>query len=168
MKNIGKRIKTEREKKKLSVEKLAKKMKVEPQVILDWEGGVSEPEKASVKRLSDIFFVPTDYLLFGVAQGSGVHTMFPSSGKPEKASAAALLAFAAAMILFIGIGGIIIMFVLTGARLVTAGDFTFWEYFLLSGAADSAIGFVVITVVGAAVGLISIALMKKKKKGGKK
>ena len=69
---------------------------------------------------------------------------------------------------FIGIGGIIIMFVLTGARLVTAGDFTFWEYFLLSGAADSAIGFVVITVVGAAVGLISIALMKKKKKGGKK
>lgn len=168
MKNIGKRIKTEREKKKLSVEKLAKKMKVEPQVILDWEGGVSEPDTKSVKRLSDIFFVPTDYLLFGVAQGSGVHTMFPSNGKPEKASAAALLAFAAAMILFIGIGGIIIMFVLTGARLVTAGDFTFWEYFLLSGAADSAIGFVVITVVGAAVGLISIALMKKKKKGGKK
>ena len=168
MKNIGKRIKTEREKKKLSVEKLAKKMKVEPQVILDWEDGVSEPDTKSVKRLSDIFFVPTDYLLFGVAQGSGVHTMFPSSGKPEKASAAALLAFAAAMILFIGIGGIIIMFVLTGARLVTAGDFTFWEYFLLSGAVDSAIGFVVITVVGAAVGLISIALMKKKKKGGKK
>ena len=166
MKNIGKRIKTEREKKKLSVEKLAKKMKVEPQVILDWENGESEPDTKSVKKLSDIFFVPTDYLLFGVAQGSGVHTMFPSNAKPEKASAASLLSFAAAMVLFVGIGGLIMMFVLTGAKLVTAGDFTFWEYFMLSGAADSAIGFVVITVAGAVIGLISIGLIKKK--GGKK
>ncbi|MBQ7836697.1 MAG: helix-turn-helix transcriptional regulator [Clostridia bacterium] len=166
MKNIGKRIKTEREKKKFTVEKLAKKMKVEPQVILDWESGESEPDNKSVKRLSDIFFVPTDYLLFGVAQGSGVHTMFPSNAKPQKASAASLLAFTSAMILFVGIGGIIIMFVLTGARLVTAGDFTFWEYFMLSGAVDSAVGFLIVTVVGAVIGLVSIGLMKKK--GGKK
>lgn len=166
MKNIGKRIQTEREKKRYSIEKLAKKMKVEPQLIVNWENGVSEPDNAQVKRLSDIFFVPTDYLLFGVAQGSGVHTMFPSKAKPEPAGAGAILAFVAAMILFVGLGGVVIMFVLTGSRMVTAGDVTFWEFFMLSGAVDSAIGFIVITVVGAVIGLISLYLIKRK--GGKK
>lgn len=168
MKNIGKRIQTEREKKKLTVEKLAKKLKVEPEDVLSWEKGESEPDNTQVKRMSDIFFVPTDYLLFGVAQGSGIHAMFPSKVKPQPAGAAAILAFVSAMILFIGVGGLVILFVLTGSRLVTAGNYGFWEYFMLSDTYISAIGFGIIAAVGAVIGIVSLVLHRKKKKGGNK
>lgn len=152
----------------MTVEKLAKKLKVEPAVVLSWEKGESEPDNGQVKRMADIFFVPTDYLLFGVAQGSGIHAMFPSKVKPEPAGAAAILAFISAMILFVGLGGLVILFVLTGSRLVTAGNYGFWEYFMLSDTYISAIGFGIISAVGVVIGIISLILYRKKKKSGDK
>ncbi len=167
MNDIGKRIKHAREKKKLTVEKIAKKMKIEPKLLLDWESGESEPDTKSANKLANILSVSGDYLLFGIDNASGVHTMFPTEGKPQPAGMDAILAFVSAMLLFVGIGGLILLFVITGSRLVTAGNLGFWEYFILSGTVYSAIGFVIIAVIGAAAGLVSIALMNKNKKKSK-
>ena len=167
MNKIGNRIKSARENRKLSVEKVAKKMKIEPSLLEDWESGRNEPDTKSARKLSDILGVSSDYIIFGVDNASGIHTMFPSKTGPQPAGADAILAFVSAMLLFIGIGGAIMLFVMTGSRLVTAGDVTFWEFFILSGSIYSGIAFVVITVIGAAIGLISLSMMNKKKKNNK-
>lgn len=167
MNKIGNRIKDAREKKKLSVEKVAKKLKIEPQLLCDWESGKSEPDTKTAGKLADILSVSSDYILFGVDNASGIHTMFPSKVGPQPAGADAILAFVSAMLLFMGVGGMVMLFVMTGSRLVTAGDVTFWEFFILSGSIYSAIAFVAIVVAGAVIGLISLYMMNKKKKNNK-
>ncbi len=170
MNNIGKRIKEAREKKKLSPEKVAKKMKIELSLYLSWESGENEPDTKSAGRLANILSVTSDYLLFGIDNATALHTMFPSKAKPEPAGAGAILAMVSAMTLFVGIGGFILLFVMTGSRLVTAGDVSFWEFFVLSGSVNSAVAFIAISVAGAVLGIVSLILIanKKKSKGKKK
>ena len=168
MHNMGKRIKSAREQKKLSVEKVAKKMKTDPQVLLDWESGASQPDADTAGKLANILGTTGKYLLFGVDTASGMHTMFPSKAGPQPAGKDAILALVSAMLLFIGFGGLIMLIVMTGSRLVTAGNLSFWEFFILSGSIYSAIAFIVIAVIGAAVGLVSLSMMKKNNKKNNK
>ena len=61
--SLGERIKTQREKKSISQERLAKQMNVTPDEISDWETGESLPDVENAVRLSDIFNISLDYLL---------------------------------------------------------------------------------------------------------
>ena len=167
MNKIGERIKKAREAKKLSLEKVAKKLKIEQKLLEDWESGALEPDTKSANKLSNIFGVSSDYLIFGVDNASGIHTMFPSKGKPQPAGADAILSLVSALLLFIGIGGLIMLIVMTGSRLVTA-DAGFWEFFFLSGTVYSALGFIIIAVIGAVAGLIALMISAKKKGKGKR
>ena len=71
------------------------------------------------------------------------------------------------MLLFIGLGGLIMLIVMTGSRLVTS-DAGFWEFFILSGSIYSALAFIAIAVIGAIVGLVALAIISKKKGKGKR
>ncbi len=167
MNNMGKRIKETREKKNLSVEKVAKRMKIEPQQLLDWESGTIQPDAESAGKLANILGVSSKYILFGMDNASGIHTMFPSRVGPQPAGKDAILALVSALLLFMGVGGLVMLIVMTGSRLVTAGELSFWEFFILSGSIYSAVAFIVIAVIGAVVGLISLAMMRNKKKNSK-
>ncbi|MBQ8474820.1 MAG: helix-turn-helix domain-containing protein [Clostridia bacterium] len=167
MNSIGKRIKDAREQKKMSVEKLAKKMKTDPKLISDWESGALEPDTKSANRLASILSVTTDYILFGIDSAGGLHTMFPTNAKPEPASKSSILAFISAMLLFIGIGGLIMLFIVTATRMDIAGNTGFFGFFILTGTIYSALAFIGIALVGVIIGIISFILMKKEKKAKK-
>ena len=167
MNKINERIKKSREAKGLSLEKVAKKMKIEQKLLEDWESGASEPDTKSARKLADILSVTSDYLLFGVDTASAIHTMFPTKGKPQPAGAESILTLVSALLLFMGLGGFVMLIVMTGSRLVTA-DMGFWEFFILSGSIYSALAFIAIAVIGAAVGIAALVVISKKKGKGKK
>lgn len=167
MNKINERIKKSREAKGLSLEKVAKKMKIEQKLLEDWESGALEPDTKSANKLANILSVSSDYLLFGIDNASGIHTMFPSKGKPQPAGAESILTLVSALLLFIGLGGLVMLIVMTGSRLVTA-DMGFWEFFILSGSVYSALAFVAIAVIGAAVGIAALVIISKKKRKGKR
>jgi len=164
MNKIGQRIKSAREAKNLSLEKVAKRMKIEQKLLEDWESGALEPDTKSANKLSDILGVSSDYLLFGIDNASGIHTMFPSKGKPQPAAAESILTLVSALLLFVGLGGLVMLIVMTGSRLVTV-DMGFWEFFILSGSVYSALAFIAIAVIGAIVGVCALVIISKKKKG---
>ncbi len=168
MNKIGERIKEAREKKNLSLEKVAKRMKIEPKLLSDWESGELEPDTKSARKLADILSVSSDYLLFGIDNASGIHTMFPSKGKPQPAGAESILTLVSALLLFMGIGGFVMLVVMTGSRLVSFGDVGFWEFFFLSGSVYSAVAFIVIAILGAVAGLAALHVIAKKKGKGKR
>lgn len=168
MNNVGTRIKTKREEKKLSIEKIAKKMKTDPATVSAWESGEAEIDTKSANRLASILSVTTDYLLFGIDSAGGLHTMFPSNTKPEPAGKGAILAFISAMLMFIGLGGIIMLIVMTAARMDLAGHTGFFQFFILTGTVYSAGAFLGIAVIGAVIGIISIFLIKNKNKKTKR
>lgn len=168
MNKMGERIKGAREAKGLSLEKVAKRMKIEPELVLSWESGESEPDTKSARKLADILSVTSDYLLFGVDNASAIHTMFPSKGRPQPAGAESILTLVSALLLFVGIGGLVMLIVMTGSRLVTAADVGFWEFFFLSGSIYSALAFIGISVLGAAAGIAALVVISKKKGKGKR
>ncbi|MBR6649934.1 MAG: helix-turn-helix domain-containing protein [Clostridia bacterium] len=167
MNKINERIKNSREAKGLSLEKVAKKMKIEQKLLEDWESGELEPDAKSANKLANILGVTGDYLLFGVDTASAMHTMFPSKGKPQPAGIESILTLISALLLFMGIGGFVMLVVMTGSRLVTS-DMGFWEFFILSGSVYSAIAFIAIALAGAAVGLAAVVIIYKKKGKGKR
>ncbi len=167
MNKIHERIKKSREAKGISIEKLAKRMKIEEKLLEDWESGALEPDNKSANKLADILNVSSDYLLFGVDNASGIHTMFPTKGKPQPAGAESILTLVSALLLFIGLGGLIMLIVMTGSRLVMS-DAGFWEFFILSGSIYSALAFIAIAVLGAAAGIAAVVIISKKKGKGKR
>lgn len=65
---IANRIKQERKRINLTQQQLAKKLQVSQQTVSKWEKGLSEPDKLSLKNLSLLFEVSTDYLLCEISE----------------------------------------------------------------------------------------------------
>lgn len=61
--NIGKKIKSYRESKKMTQRDIAEELGVEPATVSKYESGILEPNLESLKRLSDVFEVYVDDLL---------------------------------------------------------------------------------------------------------
>lgn len=60
---LGDRIKEERIKLKISQFKLGEILSVTQQAVGKWEKNLAEPDASSLKKLSELFHVTTDYLL---------------------------------------------------------------------------------------------------------
>lgn len=80
--NIGKRIQSLRREHKMSQEALAEQIGVTRQTISKWELGQSEPDLASLLRLSEIFDVTADDLLGN--EKPPVTEAVPPAAAPEK------------------------------------------------------------------------------------
>lgn len=65
-KEMGQRLKKLRERKGISIEKLAEEMMVSPNAIYKWHRGDSAPDIQNIATLSSIYNVSTDYILLGI------------------------------------------------------------------------------------------------------
>lgn len=86
-KELGKRIRDERLKNKLTIEKLCELLDVSPSFIGLVERGTSGISIEKLCRLSEIFHVSTDYLIKGTQDNT------PSAPKPENHALDALNAY---------------------------------------------------------------------------
>jgi hypothetical protein len=77
------RLKELRESKHLTQADLGKLLKIAPSTIGMYEQGRREPDSAILKKISKLFNVSTDYLLYN-DEGMSVHESFAPYGKSKK------------------------------------------------------------------------------------
>ncbi len=164
MTTVGERIKELREKKGLSPERLAKKLKITPETLAAWESGEGQPDNKQAKDLAVFLSSTAGYIQFGFDNAAQVRTMFPNKTQPEKVALSSILFMVAAMLAFVGGAGIIMLLVLTATSMDAAGLTSFWLYFEDRGFFSSVIVFGVIILAG---GLVAVAALLRRKKDRK-
>ena len=168
MSTTGERIKELREKKKLTAEKLAKKLKVTPETVTSWEKGECEPDNKACRDLAIFLSSTPGYIQFGFDNSAQIRTMFPNKTPTAKVEKGPILLMASAMLLFVGIAGIILLLVLTAASADAAGITSYWLYLEEKGFIPSVIVFGATAIVGIILTAVSLAMIiKNKKKAGK-
>ena len=164
MTTVGERIKELREKKKLSVERLAKKLKVTPETVTAWESGELQPDNKQAKDLAIFLSSTAGYIQFGVDNAAQVRTMFPNKTEPEKVPLSSILFMVAAMFGFVGAAGIVMLLVLTATSMDAIGISNYWLYFEDRGFVPTVIVFGSSVAIGLIISVIAFIRRKKDKK----
>lgn len=168
MSTTGERIKELREKKKLSHEKLAKKLRVTPETVRAWESGELEPDNKASRDLAIFLSSTPGYIQFGFDNSAQIRTMFPNKTPTAKVEKGPILLMASAMLLFVGLAGIILLLVLIAASADATGITSYWLYLEERGFIPSFIVFGAVSAVGIILTVISLVMIiKNKKKAGK-
>lgn len=164
MTTVGERIRELREKKGLSPERLAKKLKVSAETLASWESGELQPDNKQAKDLAIFLSSTPGYIQFGVDNAAQVRTMFPNRTEPEKAALSSILFMVAAMLFFVGFAGIIMLLVLTAAGMDAMSLSSYWLYFEDRGFIPTVIVFGGVILAGILVGIAALLRRKKDKK----
>lgn len=164
MTTLGERIKALREKKGLTPERLAKKLKVSVETLTAWESGDAQPDNKQAKDLAIFLSSTPGYIQFGVDNAAQVRTMFPNKTEPEKVALSSILFMVAAMLFFVGAAGIIMLLVLTATSMDALSLTSYWLYFEDRGFIPTIIVFGGIVAAGIIVGIIALIRRKKDKK----
>ncbi len=164
MTTVGERIKALREKKGLSCEKLAKKLKTTPETVMAWESGEAQPDNKAAKDLAIFLSSSAEYIQFGRDTSMQLKTMFPNKTEPEKVALSSILFMIAAMLMFVGLAGIILLLVVNASSVDARGISGYWAYFFNNGFAASCIAFLVFIASGVLVGIAGLLRRKKDKK----
>ena len=164
MTTLGERITALREKKGLSAERLAKKLKVSVETLTAWEKDEEQPNNKQAKDLAVFLSSTPGYIQFGVDNAAQVRTMFPNKTEPEKVALSSILFMIAAMLFFVGFAGIIMLLVLTATSMDALSLTSYWLYFEDRGFIPTIIVFASIVAAGIIVGIIALIRRKKDKK----
>lgn len=167
MTTVGERIKELREKKGLSHEKLAKKLKVDAQTLIAWENGEAQPDNKAARDLAIFLSSTAEYIQFGRDTYMQLKTMFPNKTEPEKVALSSILFMIAAMLAFVGAAGIILLLVVNASSMDAQGLSGYWAYFEDRGFIPSVIAFLAFIFAGALVAVAGLLRRKKDKKGKK-
>lgn len=100
------RIKQARLRKKLTEEKIAQKLEIEPELYLRWEAGDCEPDTEHLLSLAKLLGTSANYLLYG-SDGRGVETMFPKDAAPAATPLSDWRFLIGALLMFAGGAGLL-------------------------------------------------------------
>lgn len=116
MSTVAQRIKDFREKKGISLSSAAEKLEVSEELLADWEDGKKEPDTATVLRMAKLYGESPEMILYGADGRNAPKTMFPNSAAPAFSPFASWVVLVGALLMFTGLGGILLMIMQAIAR----------------------------------------------------
>lgn len=163
VKTIGERLKFYRETKNLTLDAVSEKLDISKELLEGWEKGTDEPDTPTVFRLGKIYGVSADMILFGGEGRAASQTMFPKSVEPQFSAFADWRVLTGALMVFCGIGGILLMIMRAiGEGYKAVGD-------MIAYCGTSLAVFAGLSLAGAFLALVTAAIRyKKHKKNNKK
>lgn len=147
------RLRSAREKARLSPEDAAARLELSPEVYAAWEAGESEPDTETARRIASLFRVPANYILFGVSRESMVGAMFPGSATPDRVPGWYKLMMAGAALLFTG-GAAALLMLFMGSTLTSENLLHYLPFQIL----------LILAGIGAGICIVAAILRRKHNK----
>ncbi|MBQ3528217.1 MAG: helix-turn-helix transcriptional regulator [Clostridia bacterium] len=148
MTDLGKRLKDSAKKADLSYSEIEEKLEVEAGTFQSWISGKTSPDTDTVNAIAKLLGVSSNYLLFGKDELYEIKAMFPKEAKPDHTPMSDWRFLAGAIMVFVGIVGILMMYMRYSAE-----GIEFSLLFEIMGV--PAIIFALIAVAGAVLCIVS-------------
>ena len=140
------RLRSAREKSRLSPEQVAARLELPPETYAAWEAGESEPDTETARRIAALLRVPSNYILFGASRESMVGTMFPASATPDRVPGWYKLMMTGAALLFTG-GAAALLMLFMGSTLTSENLLHYLPFQILLFLAGMGAGLCIIAAI---------------------
>lgn len=158
---VSDRIKSAREKASLSIQAAADKLNISVEALAKYEDATEEPDTETLIKMSELYKVSVEEMRYGREAKMSIQTMFPKNVEPATSYLADWKFFVGAILMFIGLAGILILVM----RAIGAGYTQIEDVF--DYAAFSLIAFAATTLAGLLLCILTATINKKKKRNEK-
>ncbi len=152
--SLADRMREAREKAGLSLQEMASRLEVPPEIYAAWEDGTQSPDTETVRRAASILHVTGNYLLFGLSREGMVGAMFPNKATPAVLPRWYGCRMAGAALLFCGGAGMLLLAFLDQERESGASLISYLPFQI----------FLAICSIGAILCIVSVVLRSRDKK----